>query len=394
MRYAPIMSARAWLAFVLLLVGCGHTTLIVFEEPDGGADVTTPPHKDGGKDAEEDANEGGVTTLAAAQLRPLGIALSASEVYWSNVGAVTDAGSVPETGSIMEAERKGGGVGSVVSNLTEPQVLAYATSGSPSGALAWSELTGSTGTVRTLLLATGEPVQFTGLDLPVGVAIDGDRVYWVSSNGFGISVESAPLAGGATTTLGSTADENGPGYIAVTPADTTGKRDIYVTGDTPAGGGTVYALPLEGGTMRVIWSTPIGEPYDIVADKTNVYWAVPNLSDGTLYQMTNLPPFDAGTSIEDGGDGAVVENDAGPGFTSPVVLASSLTNSFFLAVDSTHVYFTTNVAKTGGVFSVPIGGGTVTTLADNLSFPGGIAADDSDDFVYFTTISTIARVHK
>jgi hypothetical protein len=177
MRYAPIMSARAWLAFVLLLVGCGHTTLIVFEEPDGGADVTTPPHKDGGKDAEEDANEGGVTTLAAAQLRPLGIALSASEVYWSNVGAVTDAGSVPETGSIMEAERKGGGVGSVVSNLTEPQVLAYATSGSPSGALAWSELTGSTGTVRTLLLATGEPVQFTGLDLPVGVAIDGDRVY-------------------------------------------------------------------------------------------------------------------------------------------------------------------------------------------------------------------------
>jgi hypothetical protein len=385
------MSARARLVFALLLVACGKTTLIVFEEPDGGAMKTPPP--DGGKDATEaDASEAGVTILAAKQTRPLGIALSPSEVYWSNVGVVIDGGVEPETGSIDEVERGGGMPNMVVASLTEPQGLEVEASGSSGSTLVWSELNGG-GSVTTLALATGATHEFSGLDMPVGVAIDGDRVYWASLNegGTGIVVESAAVGGGATTTLGFTIDDNQPGYIAVTPADTTGKRDIFVTGTTPGGGGAVYALPLHGGTMEVIWSTTVGEPYGIAADKRNVYWAVPNDSSGALYQMTNLPPLDAGTTFEEAG---VVPNDAGPGFSSPTVLANSLTNSFFLAVDSTHVYFTTNVAKTGGVYSVPIGGGTVETLADGLSFPGGIAADDRDDFVYFTTISTVSRTHK
>jgi hypothetical protein len=394
MGYNLEMRVRAWLTSVLLLVGCGHTTLIVFEQPDGGSDAMVHPG-DGGKegDAREDANEGGVTTLASKQLLPLAITLSPDTVYWTDVGVVNDAGVEQDTGSIWEVSRKGGMPGVLVPDLTDPEALQYGLAGIPGGALAWSESNGATGSVGTRLLATKNSNELSGLSMPMGVAIAGDQVYWVSSNigGSGVLVTSAPLAGGATTTLGFTEDGNQPGFIAVTPEGTTRKRDIFVTGVTLGGGGVVYAMPIEGGAMEAIWTTTAGEPYGIVADETRVYWAVPNVADGTIYQMTNLSPFDAGTFLD---DATVVEKDGGPGFAMLTVLARSLSNSFFLAVDSTHVYFTTNVSKSGGVYSVPIGGGTVRTLASDLSFPGGVAADDSDDFVYFTTLDSVARVHK
>jgi hypothetical protein len=382
MGYAEDMRVRAWIIGGLLLVGCGNTTLLIFEETDGGSDAMVHP-RDGGQDVvgdvSADTNEAGVATLATKQVLPLAIALSPSEVYWTNAGVAIDGGVEANTGSIWEFARKGGVPAVLVSHLTDPEVLAYGASGGSGGVLAWSAQNGPTGSVTTQTLATHMEHTFEGLSSPLGVAIDGDRVYGVESlDGAGIVIKSAPLTGGGSLVVGSIEDGNQPGYMAITPAGATGNRYIFVTADTPGGGGVVYAVPIGGGTMSPIWATTAGEPYGIVADESNVYWTVPSdVTDGTLYQLPLI---------------SIVEGDAGGG-SPPTVLASSLSNSFFLAVDSKHVYFTSNVAK-GGVFSVPIGGGAVHTLAADLSFPGGIAADDSDDFVYFTTFTTVARVHK
>lgn len=59
----------------------------------------------------------------------------------------------------------------------------------------------------------------------------------------------------------------------------------------------------------------------------------------------------------------------------PVILASTQGATVGIAVDSTHVYYTSWSA--GKVMKVPIGGGTPTTIATGLSTPAGIAVDST-----------------
>jgi hypothetical protein len=395
---------KGGLRFVLLLAleacglaACGTTTIIQFLDTDASSDAASdaksPPPGDGGRDGTNDgvASDGGVTTLASDQRQPLGIALSATEVYWSNVGVIDDGGVAVATGSIVRAPRGGGPSEILVPKLTEPQIVQYGSTGTTGDTLVWSVANDNVyeGAVSELILSTGKLKEAaTAQEAPLGVAIDSENVYWVSSTGAGLFVQSANLATGTTTMLGLTEDDNEPGCIAVTPEGAE-LRALYVTGYAPTGpGGAVYEVPLTGGTMNVVWSTTVGRPYGITADAENVYWAVQDPVMGEIYQAKTGVPVDGGIP-----DGDTTPLDGGYTIGHAITLASGLPNAYFVAVDSSHAYYATNIAK-GGVFEVPIGGGSVRTLAEGLDYPAGVAADETDDRVYFTTLTSIAAVRK
>lgn len=86
-----------------------------------------------------------------------------------------------------------------------------------------------------------------------------------------------------------------------------------------------------------------------------------------------------------GGDGTVVRLALGGG--APVVLASGQVHPTHLAVDATHVYWTTggDLGDGGGtVMKVPIAGGAPITLA-NATLPWAVAVDASN--VYFSAVT-------
>ena len=96
----------------------------------------------------------------------------------------------------------------------------------------------------------------TDLEGPWEVAVDASRVYWATSN----TIKSAPLDGGTVSTL---AAGYGPTRIAV---DST---RLYWT-DTVANG--VLSVPIGGGRVTTLSSTPGSQPQDLAIDATSVYW--------------------------------------------------------------------------------------------------------------------------
>jgi hypothetical protein len=385
------MNGRLWIG-LLVLVSCGNTTLIIFPGDAGtdAADATPNDAKTPDRDSAAPAHQ----TLAKDQLQPLGIALSSTQVYWTNVGVVNDGGVEPLTGSVVTATRDGADLKTLVPKQTSPEILQFGAGGASGPVLVWS----GNDVVSTLFLATGNADSLAE-DQPavLGVALDGDNAYWLASDGDGVVIETAPFSGGTPTMLGYTIDDNVPGCLAVAPI-TAGQQFIYATGSNPTGGGgALYRISIDagGGLMEAIWTTTIGAPYGVAVDHNNVYWAVADPVQGSIYQMPlSAEPHEAGISDCGIPDGPSI--DCGPedsGFGAPILLATGLSENYFVAVDSSHVYFTTNVAS-GAAYALPIGGGTSTMLAHELNYPGAIAVDDLDNFVYFTTLTTVERVQK
>ncbi len=104
--------------------------------------------------------------------------------------------------------------------------------------------------------------------------------------------------------------------------------------------GNVYMVPKTGGTPKVLVSGQ-DQPRGIATDGTHVFWA--NTHGGTVMQA-NI-------------DG-----------TMATPLATSQSSPLGVAFDMTSnsVFWTNNVAVTGSVSQVPVGGGTVITVASPL----------------------------
>jgi hypothetical protein len=181
--------------------------------------------------------------------------------------------------------------------------------------------------LKTLVPATNNPNGTQHL------AIDSANVYWTGS----ASVYQVPIGGGAVTTLVN--HFRGPNVVA-----SDGSRVYF----TDAQFGDLESVPVGGGT-QVSFPGSVGAFY-VAADANNVYWS-------TQVYIIQAPV---------GGGAATTLVDVTPGTCSD------------FAIDGSNVYaVVTPVCTTcapGRIEAVPIGGGTVATLAPVGVTPQGISA--------------------
>ena len=173
----------------------------------------------------------------------------------------------------------------------------------------------------------------------VSLALSGGELYWLDLGGVGAVATDASAAGGeivdATALGGTIATNNSTVY--------------WADGVFPAG--TVDSVSATGGSRTTIAATD--EPIGIAIDATNLYWSTFGSSDNAV--------------------GTIVKQPLAGG--APTVLAQSLSTVGPIAIDATNVYWTDMF---GSVASVPIAGGSVTTLVPaQYALPPSTILDDT-----------------
>jgi hypothetical protein len=191
----------------------------------------------------------------------------------------------------------------------------------------------------------------------------------------GIDMPTGPLGSGQLTTANSRA------AMLLSPFDATPRPDgqtIYFTAIDPmTGAGGVYRVPCVGGAPTLVaggLDAPIS--ISVSSDGTKLY-----VADVGIEGMT--------------GDGSIMVVAAGGGM--PTVLTGSEGYSA-RGIDvvsrngSDVVFFTGNDKTTGapGVFSIPAGGGAVTTLSALGGEPSGVGAASNGD-VYFANLDSTSN---
>jgi hypothetical protein len=297
--------------------------------PDVSLDVHGP--SDGGSDMAPP-----VTVLAANQVVSNGIAVTSSNVYFTD----------PFWGTVVSVPLGGGGLSTLVSGEEGPSPVA--TDGVD---VYWS----AGGGIMRVPLSGGVPVTLASSSVSAtAIALDGTSVYWVNGDDPG-DVRSAPLSGlpegGSPVTIAS--GQSSP--IAIAVAGT----HVYWTNYIAAG--TVMSATLSGGSLTTLAAAQ-NYPEGIAVDGTSVYWT--NSAAGTVMRV----PLAGG---------------------SPSTVASGQSQPWGIAVNGGFAYWTNYNGGTGGgtVVRAPIGGGVPpTVLASAQLGPAGIAVDGTN--VYWTDIAT------
>jgi len=294
------------------------------------------------------------------------LALDPGYVDWTDPGD-----SSRYAGSIRHVSRAGGPPSSLVTRLWAPLYIAYGGS-----ALAWATLGEPVyGSVGALRLGSGQApeVVASGLDHTTAVATDGVRVAWAeydpAAHG-GVAVRSAALDGGTPTTLGVVRGESSRPNAAGVAVRLSATR-VFFTLDGAGSAAGLYSLPLTGGTPTRLWAAPAnGHPGALALDSARVYWA----DYGT----------DAGRGSVQQIPGAVYSMPLAGGAVT--TLAASLLGPTSIAVDSKSLYVA--AVRANAVYEIPLDTKIPRVLVC-VGEPFSVAADDTDGNAYFTNGDTI-----
>jgi hypothetical protein len=251
----------------------------------------------------------------------------------------------------------------------------------------WTDINaGNPGTVNKVPLGGGPTTALaTGQLYPGSLAVDATTLYWACSNEE--AVKKVPIAGGPVVTIATS--ENGPCCLVLNATD------LYYRSTRG-----IIRLPLAGGTPTALPSNGVG--FSLALDATSLYWRV-DISGGITAQLLKMPldgssaPVSLVTSSSMGalvvngstlywtmpagmiaGAGAVAKMPVGGSVATP--LATGLNEPSDLAVDGTHVYFTSY--QDGTVSKIPVAGGTPTIIASKQKMPSSVVVDGTS--VYWT----------
>ncbi len=323
---------------------------------DAVSEKPPPPPKDAGPDAPK-APCPGCTLLMAGVLNPQSLALDSGNVYWTQ-GKTSGGAPVAGSGSVLSVPRAGGPLNILYEVLTGPLVVKLVNPW-----IAWSESGASAGAGDVTAYNGGAGgMVATSLTSPFGIALDTSNAYYGSVAGGGVAIQSAPLAGGSVSTLGTVKGSLLPRGIAAN--GTSVYCAVYASG----GGGGIFEVPLGGGTPTEVWTGGSkSQPFDVALDDTNVYWS--DQGTGAVYSMPQ----------------------AGGAVTTLAASSDGLVGPTFIAVDFTNVY----VADPAGsaLYEAPITGSGPKKLVTGVAV-NAVAADNVDANVYFATSTQILSVAK
>lgn len=277
-----------------------------------------------------------MTTLATSP-DPQFLAVDAKNVYWTDLGS--SSGGNTQTGSVFSVPIDGGTVTTLATARPSPGGIAVDATD-----VYWVDF-GTympPGDVMKVPIGGGTPVTLaTSMNgTPHQMTIDANNVYWTD----GGAVWQVPKSGGTPVMLAQGSLTSG---VAVDSTSVYWTDEIGGVDAGPTNTGSVMKMPIGGGAIVTI-ATGQNIPLDVKVDGTSIYWV--NQGDVTM------------------ADGMVMKAPLAGG--SLVTLATGQDTIFDLAIDSTTVYWndwgqqTVNPPKTtGSIVSVPLGGGTPTTIA-------------------------------
>jgi hypothetical protein len=197
----------------------------------------------------------GVTTIVSGQNGPLGVAVSASYIYWAD----------RNSGTVMQANLDGTGVTTLVTGQSFPDAVAVSASH-----IYWTNLTGSAGAIMQANLdGTAVTTLVAGLTGVGGVAVDASHIYWIDA--IDGKVMQANLDGTGVTTL--VTGQNSPAWLAVDASH------LYWSDDgTP---GTIMESNLDGTGVTTLDSSP-DAPLGVAVDSNRVFWVDTDIFSANL----------------------------------------------------------------------------------------------------------------
>lgn len=266
-----------------------------------------------------------------------------------------------------------------------------------SGNVYWTDAGYSvfTGTIDSVPIGGGSITTLANSqDNPTGIAVYNGNVYWTNQDNPG-TIESVPIGGGSNTVLAS--GQNLPFGIAIY------NGNVYWT--DRGSSGAIDSVPITGGSVTVLTSGQAG-PTGITVSNSNVFWTDQGTPGNVMEcAIASCTPILLATGrsapqsiitygsevywIDSGSSGSLAYVPIGGG--SVTTLAQGL-YFYGIATDGTNIYWT-NSTNTGMIYSIPIAGGSVTVLASGQNSPGNIAVDATNVY-WVDDVGTIEQMVK